>query len=35
MKHARHGSQSVMRGYIRAAIAETEFVSQALWETRE
>ena len=32
MKHARHGSQTVMRGYIRAAIAETEFVSQALWQ---
>jgi integrase len=35
MKHARHGSQSVMRGYIRAAIAETAFVSQALWSQRE
>ena len=35
MKHARHGSQTVMRGYIRAAIAETEFVSQALWSRRE
>jgi integrase len=35
MKHARHGSQTVMRGYIRAAITETEFVSLALWSQRE
>jgi integrase len=31
MKHSRHGSATVMRGYIRAAHAELEATSAALW----
>ena len=32
MKHSRHGSPTVMRGYIRAAHAELDATSAALWE---
>jgi integrase len=33
MQHSRHGSQTVMRGYIRAAATEEAFTSGALWRT--
>jgi integrase len=35
MKHSRHGSQAVMRGYIRAAAVEEAFTSGALWRRKE
>ena len=35
MKHSRHGSATVMRGYIRAAYTELEATSAALWEREE
>lgn len=31
MQHSRHGSQTVMRGYIRAAATEDAFTSASLW----
>jgi len=31
MQHSRHESQTVMRGYIRAAATEEAFISGALW----
>ncbi len=31
MQHSRHGSQAVMRTYIRAAAVEEAFTSGALW----
>jgi integrase len=34
MRHSRHGSQTVMRGYIRAAATEEAFTSGALWRRR-
>jgi hypothetical protein len=34
MKHSRHGSQPVMRGYIRAATPEA-FTLDALWRPNE
>jgi integrase len=35
MKHSRHGSQAVMRTYIRAAAVEEAFTSGALWRRKE
>jgi integrase len=35
MRHARHGSQTTMRGYIRAAAAEETFTSAALWRRKD
>ena len=35
MKHSRHGSQAVMRSYIRAAAVEEAFTSGALWRRKE
>ena len=32
MKHSRHGSATVMRGYIRSSLAPEAFTSGALWE---
>ena len=34
MVHSRHGSQAVMRGYIRAAGTEEAFTSGALWRRK-
>jgi len=35
MKHSRHGSQAVMRTYIRAAGVEEAFTSGALWRRKD
>lgn len=35
MKHSRHASPTAMRGYIRAAYAELEATSAALWDREE
>ena len=35
MKHSRHGSQAVMRAYIRAAGVEEAFTSGALWRRND
>jgi integrase len=35
MAHSRHGSQTVMRGYIRGATATNAMTSSALWRERE
>jgi integrase len=35
MQHSRHGSQAVMRGYIRAAATPEAFASGALWRCKE
>ena len=35
MKHSRHSSATVMRGYIRAAHAELDATSTALWDRQE
>ncbi len=35
MKHSRHGSQVVMRTYIRAAGVEEAFTSGALWRRKD
>ena len=35
MAHSRHGSQAVMRGYIRAAGTEEAFTSGALWRRKD
>ena len=35
MKHSRHGSQAVMRTYIRAAGAEEAFTSAPLWRRKD
>ena len=35
MKHSRHGSQAVMRTYIRSAEVEKAFTSGALWRRKE
>jgi integrase len=35
MKHSRHGSQAVMRGYIRAAATPEAFTSGALWRRKD
>jgi integrase len=35
MKHSRHGSRAVMRGYIRAAATPEAFTSGALWRRKE
>ncbi len=35
MKHSRHGSQAVMRSYIRAAGVEEAFTSGALWRQND
>lgn len=35
MQYSRHGSQAVMRGYIRAAATEEAFTSAALWRRKE
>lgn len=35
MKHSRHGSPTVMRGYIRVAHAELDATSAALWDRQE
>jgi hypothetical protein len=35
MRHSRHDSQAVMRGYIRAAAAEEAFTSGALWRRKD
>jgi integrase len=35
MQHSRHGSQAVMRGYIRAAASEEAFTSGALWRRKD
>jgi integrase len=35
MRHSRHDSRTVMRGYIRAAAAEEAFTSGALWRQKD
>jgi hypothetical protein len=35
MQHSRHGSQTVVRSYIRAAAAEEAFTSGALWRRKD
>ena len=35
MKHSRHGSQAVMRTYIRAAGVEEAFTSWAFWRRKD
>ena len=35
MQHSRHGSQAVMRSYIRAAAIEEAFTSGALWRRED
>ena len=35
MRHSRHDSQTVMRGYIRAAATEEAFTSGALWRRKD
>jgi integrase len=35
MQHSRHTSQTVMRGYIRAAAREDAFISVALWHRKK
>jgi len=35
MQHSRHGSQAVMRSYIRAAGVEEAFTSGALWRRKD
>ena len=35
MRHSRHDSQTVMRGYIRAAAAEAALTSGALWRRED
>ena len=35
MQHSRHGSQTVMRGYIRAAATPEAFTSGALWKRKD
>jgi len=35
MRHSRHGSSTVMRSYIRAAHAELDATSTALWDRQE
>ena len=35
MRHSRHASQTVMRGYIRAAATEEAFTSGALWRRKD
>jgi integrase len=35
MRHSRHGSQAVMRSYIRAAATKEAFTSGALWRRKE
>ncbi len=35
MQHSRHGSQAVMRSYIRAAGVKEAFTSGALWRRKD
>lgn len=32
MKHSKHGSAAVMRGYVRSSLAPEAFTSETLWD---